>query len=76
MNEIKQYVAFNPGLIMKTHYLTEPMAYFLGGIMLRKNKLFLPMVNIKLLQFAITTTPQRIWRLLNTMSLSKKLHCL
>lgn len=32
MNEIKQYVAFNPGLIMKTHYLTEPMAYFLGGI--------------------------------------------
>lgn len=32
MNEIKQYVSFNPGLIMKTHYLTEQMAYFLGGI--------------------------------------------
>lgn len=23
MNEIKQYVSFNPGLIMKTHYLTD-----------------------------------------------------
>lgn len=32
MSEIKQYVAFNPGLAMNTQYLTEQMAYFLGGI--------------------------------------------
>ena len=32
MNEIRRYIAFNPGLIMETHYLTEQMAYFLGGI--------------------------------------------
>ncbi|MBQ6932798.1 MAG: hypothetical protein IJN37_00280 [Clostridia bacterium] len=32
MSEVKQYVSFNPGLIMNTQYLTEQMAYFLGGI--------------------------------------------
>lgn len=32
MSEIKQYIAFNPGLAMNTQYLTEQMAYFLGGI--------------------------------------------
>ncbi len=32
MNDVKQYVLFNPGLLMNTQYLTEQVAYFLGGI--------------------------------------------
>lgn len=32
MSEIRQYISFDPGLNMRTHYLTEQMAYFLGGI--------------------------------------------
>lgn len=42
MNEIKQYVFFNPGLIMKTDYLTEIMAYFLGGIFVSEEQVTTP----------------------------------
>ena len=32
MNDVNRYISFNPGLLMNTEYLTEQMAYFLGGI--------------------------------------------
>ena len=32
MHDVKPYILFNPGLMMNTQYLTEQMAYFLGGV--------------------------------------------